>query len=182
MKVPCRSPFVYAGISYNGQVYLCGKYPVGSLYERDFTAIWYGSKAERLRTLLQQTDAVCLACNYYKFCIQANRVDYDEDGSFSSLDIPYRTHGQFELFTWGGRYYAVPLACRGDIREDMASLLDERFRRRKGILSAESEADLLRRSRAPGANARAAAVNLVTAGRKWRKLVRWGSDRLCRRG
>ena len=85
MKVPCRSPFTYAGINYNGQVYLCEKYPVGSLYEQDFAAIWHGPKAQRLRALLRETDAVCLACNYYKFCIQANRVDYDETDSFSSF-------------------------------------------------------------------------------------------------
>ena len=46
MAVDCRSPFKFARIDYNGDVFLCQQFKIGNIADHDFNDIWHGERAE----------------------------------------------------------------------------------------------------------------------------------------
>jgi radical SAM protein with 4Fe4S-binding SPASM domain len=82
VPVACRSPYKLARIDYTGNVYLCNRYVVGSIYNADLLTLWNGRPAQRLRRNVERDRRVCETCDYFRFCIRANEVDYSDQTVF----------------------------------------------------------------------------------------------------
>lgn len=82
MSVPCRSPFKYAKIGYDGNVILCCRFTIGNIYEEDFKDIWFGEVAQNLRRSIVSTPGFCETCDYYRFCIKAGEIDLSLNANF----------------------------------------------------------------------------------------------------
>lgn len=120
MPVDCRSPFKYVRILHNGNVELCYRFVVGNIYKEDLLDIWYGEKAQRVRKLLLGGPEVCLGCDFYRFCIKAGEVDYEDSQNFrqgSHTGDLYRkyqyqtlieTRGCYKIVAWLDKFYALP--------------------------------------------------------------------------
>jgi radical SAM protein with 4Fe4S-binding SPASM domain len=78
MRFPCKSPFTYARILWDGAVQLCQQFVVGNLLEDSFEDIWYGRRAHRIRQLVRSKMDVCNACDYYRYCIKSQEVNVTE--------------------------------------------------------------------------------------------------------
>ena len=136
MQVDCRSPFKFARLSYDGNVYLCHQFPVGSIYDKTLLDIWHGEPAEHVRSLVKGNVSVCHACEYYQYCIKANEVDYRNPDNFVSenkiknvgFSFPY------SFVEWMNHYYAAP--CW--VQLTAADLADETAWYRKGLIEADS--------------------------------------------
>lgn len=87
MPVNCRSAFKYVRILYNGDVQLCSQFKIGNIYEKSLLDIWYGAEAERTRETLQRNADLCQACDYYRFCIKAAEVDYEDESNFFAQHV-----------------------------------------------------------------------------------------------
>jgi len=122
MSVGCRSPFKFARIDYNGSVELCYQFTVGSIYEKDFLDIWYGEEAQKVRNLVLSDPKVCHSCDYFKFCIKAGEVDYDQKENFRNEAIdnqfnkPFLVEdkGSYQVVGYGEKFYGFPKSM-GDV-------------------------------------------------------------------
>jgi radical SAM protein with 4Fe4S-binding SPASM domain len=83
VPVPCRSPYKLARIEYDGRVLLCQKHAIGSIYDADLLALWDGAKARTLRRSISRDSRICHTCDYFRFCINANTVDYGDSAVFA---------------------------------------------------------------------------------------------------
>jgi len=116
MHVNCRSPFKYVRILYNGDVELCFQFTIGSIYENNILDIWYGKKAQDVRELVTKNPAVCYACDYYKFCIKAEGVDYSNqdnhhnESMVSQFAKPLfiQELGAFQIVGYQNAFYSFP--------------------------------------------------------------------------
>ncbi len=126
MPVKCRSPFKFARILFDGNVDLCYQFRIGNIYENSFLDIWYGKKAENVRRQLMANPKICHLCDYYRLCIKAGELNYDdEDNFYSELvhnkgryptiveEFEVRGH-RYNIVAWLGDYYALPKEL-GDI-------------------------------------------------------------------
>jgi radical SAM protein with 4Fe4S-binding SPASM domain len=97
-NVKCVSPFTFARILFNGDVQLCYQFSVGNLHSESFEKIWNGSKAQLIRKMVSDEDSYCKKCDYFKYCLKSDRIDYDKvENHFSSeiLDvIEFRERGE----------------------------------------------------------------------------------------
>lgn len=97
-NVQCVSPFTFARILFNGDVQLCYQFSVGNLHSESFEKIWNGSKARLVRKMISEEDKYCKRCDYFKYCLKSDRIDYDKvENHFSSeiLDlIEFRSGGE----------------------------------------------------------------------------------------
>jgi len=75
MEINCRSPFTFARILFNGDVQMCYKYVIGNLHEKTFEDIWYGERAQQVRSLVLTNTKVCQQCDFYRFCLSSTTVD-----------------------------------------------------------------------------------------------------------
>jgi radical SAM protein with 4Fe4S-binding SPASM domain len=82
IPVPCRSPYKRARINYDGTVQMCERYVVGSIYRNSLMEIWNGPKVATLRSNIAKDHRICARCDYFRFCIRANNVDYSDDSVF----------------------------------------------------------------------------------------------------
>ena len=85
MPLPCRSPFKFAKINFDGDVRLCQRFIVGNVNERTFRDIWYGEEAERVRRAVRHNPGTCVTCNHYRFCLRAGEVDLGNSNNFVAL-------------------------------------------------------------------------------------------------
>lgn len=76
-NVRCSSPFTFARILFNGDVQLCYQFSVGNLHTESFEQIWNGKKSHAVRDMLKKDDSHCRKCDYFKYCLQSDRIDYD---------------------------------------------------------------------------------------------------------
>jgi radical SAM protein with 4Fe4S-binding SPASM domain len=86
MKWPCRSPFVYSRIRWDGAVDLCNNrgFEIGNIYEESFLNIWNGEEAISRRNKIVNNTSLCENCDYYTHCIGHHNVDlYNKDSYFS---------------------------------------------------------------------------------------------------
>jgi radical SAM protein with 4Fe4S-binding SPASM domain len=74
MTFPCKSPFTYARVLWDGSVQLCQQFVVGNLLKDSFEDIWYGAAAHKARQLVRAKMDVCKACDYYRYCIESQEV------------------------------------------------------------------------------------------------------------
>jgi radical SAM protein with 4Fe4S-binding SPASM domain len=77
MNWPCRSPFVYARIRWDGAVDLCNKrhVAIGNIYEHSLSEIWSGHLAEVQRRAIIEDTSICETCDYFRFCINVRHLD-----------------------------------------------------------------------------------------------------------
>ncbi len=115
MHVACRSPFVFARIAYDSNVFLCHNIKIGNLKNSDFKSIWFGTKANRIREKVLKDAKLCESCDYFRFCLRGGNVDYEKKDNFSSSQILGRSpnnigvYGGYNIITWMREYYAVPI-------------------------------------------------------------------------
>ena len=83
MEVPCRSPFVYCRIRWDGNVDLCNKREnvIGSIYDDTLSDIWHGNAAKAIREKIKSDKTICEQCDFLRFCIGSRHQDYLEKES-----------------------------------------------------------------------------------------------------
>ncbi len=144
MSVSCRSPFKFARILYNGNVELCYQFVVGNIYKDDFLDIWYGEKAKRIREMILRNPKVCYSCDYYRLCVKAGELDYNDEDSFYGelVHNKYRyptiiedNFYSYAIIAWLGDYYGVPPCSSHD---HIALLLNDEDAKLKGVFIEES--------------------------------------------
>lgn len=112
--VECRSPFKAVRLSYDGTLLICSKFPIGNIHEnRPFLDIWYGAQATRFRDGLRRSPDACYSCGYFRFCINAGKIDYEKPENFryitgSSEPMTYSMPGGWVLLVWIERFYLLP--------------------------------------------------------------------------
>jgi radical SAM protein with 4Fe4S-binding SPASM domain len=77
VPVPCRSPYKLARIEPDGRVVLCQKFAIGSIYDADLLALWDSPRARKLRISIKRDAHICHTCDYFRFCLNADRIDYE---------------------------------------------------------------------------------------------------------
>jgi radical SAM protein with 4Fe4S-binding SPASM domain len=145
MHVDCTSPFTFARILYNGDLYLCYQFKIGNLYEQTFEEVWTGSQADKVRAGVMRSAKICEGCDFFRFCLNGGRIDFhDDSNSLSAATLAEQKHRyliptlvesvrQFNIVGWMGNFYGVPQAM-GDF--DVRLLELERLPR--GIILAPS--------------------------------------------
>jgi radical SAM protein with 4Fe4S-binding SPASM domain len=83
VHVECRSPYKLVRIEYDGAVRLCNAITIGSIYDADLRSIWEGAAAKAFRSRIAASARICHTCDYYRFCVKANDVDYDDASVFA---------------------------------------------------------------------------------------------------
>jgi radical SAM protein with 4Fe4S-binding SPASM domain len=76
MNWPCRSPYVYARIRWDGAVDICNRrdFVIGNIYEMPFDRIWRGAKAEGQRKHIKGNRSICETCDYFRLCINFHHL------------------------------------------------------------------------------------------------------------
>jgi len=89
MPLPCRSPFVYCRIRWDGEVDFCNRRDqvIGNINDNKLIDIWNGDNAQSLRQKISAGGATCNSCDYFKFCIDSRHVDFSKDESYFSSGI-----------------------------------------------------------------------------------------------
>ena len=134
MPVDCRSPFKFARINYDGDVQLCYQFSIGNIHQTPLLDLWRGTSAERVRGRVSESMEICSRCEYYRFCIQANTVDSQQDyESRMRLELLLESW-PYNFIGFDGQVFAVPqwLKISGP------DLADENRRGELGILRSES--------------------------------------------
>ena len=157
MHVNCRSPFKMVRVAFNGNVYLCNNFKIGNIHEMDLLDIWYGDLATRHRRSVMASTKICETCDYYRFCIKAQEIDFTKkdnhySGRFLNKEPVFvGMHNDFMILKWDGKYFGVPE------NDDVPDLLDAY---RQGLAIMEEDAASVRRA----IDARVAATARGTAG------------------
>lgn len=149
MPVPCRSPFKYANLWYDGRVRLCKKFFVGSIYEKRLLEIWNDAHSELVRARVRRSPKICHHCDLYRLCIRSNRIDYAQvESDRPDLGAPIligERHGH-NLVQWADEYYAVPhssgpfdvrlidVETKGGIRDTSLESLSMKLDQKLGFL------------------------------------------------
>ena len=83
MQWPCKSPFVYARIRWDGEVDLCNKrdFSIGNIYSNTFNQIWENDAANSIRERIKSNISICESCDYYRFCLNARDLDINDPKS-----------------------------------------------------------------------------------------------------
>jgi radical SAM protein with 4Fe4S-binding SPASM domain len=137
MQVDCRSPFKFVRINFDGAVRLCQKFSVGSIYDDDLLVIWNSHAAEALRTNVQEDVEICHSCEYFKFCIRAGQVNYDDPTVFSSnerIQFVEMKYLRYNIVSYGSKFYISPYS----LRISPEDLVNPQRRRDRGIEVASS--------------------------------------------
>ncbi len=86
MRHNCVSPFTFARVNPDGQVYLCNEIRIGNLREEPFEAVWSGDTAAFVRRFIMENPLSCRGCERYKYCLNPRAVN-KYDPSNISVDI-----------------------------------------------------------------------------------------------
>lgn len=88
-NIRCRSPFTFAKVLFNGDVQICYKFSIGNLHSHSLAEIWHGEKAQEVRKMVINDEKHCKSCDYFRYCLSSDRVDYDKlENHFSTELIP----------------------------------------------------------------------------------------------
>ena len=133
VPVNCRSPFKFLRINFDGSVLLCQKYKIGSIYDAPLLETWEGARAEVLRGKVRESTKICEVCDYYKFCIRANQIDYTNQENFISSDVLkiVEEKNDTNVLSYDGRYFVVPQG----IAIEKSDLLDDEFVEKNSIFA-----------------------------------------------
>jgi len=134
MPVDCRSPFKFARINYNGDVQLCYQFSIGNIADRPLLELWRGAEAQAARSKVQASAEICHDCEYYRFCIQANTVDAEQDYVSKIRLNLLEESWPYNFLSFAGRVFAVPQW----LEIGMAELSQANKHTELGIVSAES--------------------------------------------
>ncbi|MBP0021214.1 MAG: radical SAM protein [Cyanobacteria bacterium SBLK] len=83
----CRSPLTTARIDYDGNVYICQTLKIGNLYENKFSEIWNSQKRQQIISQLIESPEQCQACDYFRFCLDSQSIDYEKQNNFTSQTL-----------------------------------------------------------------------------------------------
>ena len=83
----CRAPYNTARIDFDGNIFICQKIRIGSLYESDLLHCWAGSKRDRMIGMIRNNISICDGCDYFRFCINSPDVDYSDPENFRSAAL-----------------------------------------------------------------------------------------------
>lgn len=119
MHVDCKSAFKQLRIMHNGDVQLCYQFVIGNLYQNDLEDIWYGEKADKVRRALLRSPKICNSCDYFRFCIRANTIDYKNKNNFYDISILKEAvkylepiiveeYGSYNIVGWNSQFYGLP--------------------------------------------------------------------------
>lgn len=78
MSFPCKSPFVAARVTWDGNVNICHNIWVGNLYENTFEEIWDGKDAKEHRQRVLNDTSFCDNCDFFRFCINSHYIDLND--------------------------------------------------------------------------------------------------------
>ena len=83
MHFPCKSPFVYARIKWDGTVDLCNNrnFEIGNIYNDNLKNIWNSFLCEETRYSIKKDRSICNNCDYYKFCLNIRSLDINSKKS-----------------------------------------------------------------------------------------------------
>tara|TARA_R110002049_G_scaffold83201_2_gene211508 strand:+ start:90516 stop:91670 length:1155 start_codon:yes stop_codon:yes gene_type:complete len=83
MNWPCKSPFVYCRIRWDGSVDLCNNrdFVVGNINEKSLVDIWNDKKTNKMRNKIKRSPSICKSCDYFRFCIGSRSQDIFEKES-----------------------------------------------------------------------------------------------------
>lgn len=125
MTVECRSPFKFARIDYNGDVFLCQKFNIGNILEQEFTDIWYGEKADQVRKLVLAGGSVCQECDHFRLCVKADELDVRSPEALRQT-VPRHIgeYMSYSILKLGDQFYGVPLSS---IHEDLSPVAGATF-------------------------------------------------------
>jgi radical SAM protein with 4Fe4S-binding SPASM domain len=89
MSLPCKSPFVYCRIRWDGTVDLCNKrdYVIGNIYNDSLLDIWHGHHAQGRREKIMLDKIICEYCDYFRFCIGSRQQDYLKKESYFATGV-----------------------------------------------------------------------------------------------
>lgn len=116
MRVACKSPFTFAKILYNGAVQLCNRFYIGNIHHQRFEDIWFSKEANFVRKKIMADSTICQSCEFFKFCINANHIQYDDPKSQKINTPPIQiltkaeavhVEGNYKIYRWLDDYYAV---------------------------------------------------------------------------
>ncbi|WP_185973694.1 radical SAM protein [Ferrovibrio terrae] len=137
MQVDCRSPFKFARINYDGDVLLCHQFSVGNILKAPLLELWQNATADYVRSMVKGDVSVCEACEYFRFCIQANDVDSRRDFVSNNAIRILKESWPYNFLTWSGQYYAAPQW----LRLTATDLADRQRHGTLGIVLADSQED-----------------------------------------
>jgi radical SAM protein with 4Fe4S-binding SPASM domain len=114
MQIECRSPFVFARILYDGNVLLCNRFVIGNIYENSLLNIWHSNRANFVRKIIMNNVKVCSSCDYYRFCLKAQSLDYMKEETHYADSIaedinPHLIEGykNYNIVLWRNKYYSI---------------------------------------------------------------------------
>lgn len=132
MRFPCKSPWTFAKILPDGQVQLCYRYVIGDLAKESFEAIWFGERAQQVRRTVMRDLNICVACDYYRFCLSSASINTDDIDNYFARSLVSAAHhvnfetgeihvptppppprriesiGHYSVVHYDGRYFALP--------------------------------------------------------------------------
>lgn len=85
--IGCSSAYKGAKILYNGDVQICSQFPIGNINQNveSFSDIWFGKTAQKMRSSLEEDHDICHSCHYFKYCIKAGKIDYEDPENYKFL-------------------------------------------------------------------------------------------------
>jgi radical SAM protein with 4Fe4S-binding SPASM domain len=112
MPVDCRSPQKAVKLLYDGSLQVCSKFTIGSIYdEGSLLDIWTGYQAEHIRNSIKREPRICYTCDYFRFCVNAGRIDYNDPENFKFIKTTDPKHVKYifshPLVDWAGEYYLL---------------------------------------------------------------------------
>ncbi len=108
MQVDCRSPFKFARVNYDGDVLLCHQFSIGNILKAPLLELWQNAAANHVRTMVKGDVSVCEACEYFRYCIQANDVDSRRDFVSNNAIRVLKESWPYNFLSWSGQHYAAP--------------------------------------------------------------------------
>ena len=112
MAVDCRSPFKFARIDYKGDVYLCQRFKIGNIAEKELIDIWNGEAAMAVRRHLLASAAPCMDCDHYRLCVKADELDVaDRDALRQTVPQIVGDYLDYSIIKVQDKFYGIPSAA-----------------------------------------------------------------------
>lgn len=77
MNWPCKSPFVFCRIRWDGNVDLCNHrdFVIGNINSQSLVDIWNSRNANKVRNKIKRSISICKDCDYFRLCIASRSLD-----------------------------------------------------------------------------------------------------------